>query len=83
MIDDCKQPELGLPNTEIGIGGMVSDDKVSKLQDIFKNKPLQEIKQAVRMSDGNINLAAQQLLGNDQGKVLQSVEVLYVLLIYF
>ena len=83
MIDDSKQPELGLPNTEIGIGGMVSDEKVSKLQDIFKNKPLQEIKQAVRMSDGNLNLAAQQLSGNDQGKVLQSVEVLYVLLIYF
>ena len=60
--DDCKQPEISLPSTE-HIYDTASDDKVLKLQDIFKNRPTQEIEQAVRMSAENINLAAQQLLG--------------------
>ena len=71
--DDCKKPEIRLPNTEQGICDTASDDKVLTLQDIFNNRPTQEIEQAVRMSAGNINLAAQQLVGNDQGKASQTV----------
>ena len=76
MIDDCKEPEItqiSLPNTEQSICERASDDKVLKLQDIFKNRSTQDIEQAVRMSVGNINLAAQQILGNGRGKALQTV----------
>ena len=67
--DDCKQRGITLPNTEQGI----CDTASFKTTRHLKNRPTQEIEQAVRMSAGNINLAAQQLLGNDRGKASQTV----------
>ncbi len=47
-------------------------NSVSKLMDIFTNTPPQEIQRAVRISDGNVTLAAQQILTYSEGEFNQN-----------
>ena len=49
------------------------------LSDIFRSTPPQEIERAVRMSDGNISLAAHKILTDSEGKSLPSSTFLYFL----